>query len=478
MRRSDAEMIEIAVVSDVICPWCYIGQHRLKMALNDGHSDSVALRWQPFQLNPRMPRSGMDRGLYLARKFGGTSRAQDIYMAIANQASNDGLEVDFDAIQRTPNTLDAHRLIFWSERTGYQDEVVTLLFRAYFCEGRDIGTIPVLTAIAGNAGMDPVDVAERLASGVDRERVTGQSHHYQTSGINGVPRVPAGWPDPGARGTAGIILESGDSEACRTPEPRYLRSGIVSAGHDTMNPRNPSRNEFIALIALLFSMVAFATDAMLPALAEISADLALENVNHAQLVITVFVLGTGMGQLVTGPLSDSFGRKTVICLGIVIFLFASLWAFFATSMTELMIARFVQGLGVSAPRTVTHALVRDLYSGRHMARIVSFAMMLFVLIPAVAPLIGQTIMLALGWRYIFAAFQVVAVIAIAWLFFRQPRNPFPRQASAVSTPGNHARGTGSRDQPASRDQRGKPVSRLCVHFCLSPSRPSRSTWSG
>ena len=187
MRRSDAEMIEIAVVSDVICPWCYIGQHRLKMALNDGHSDSVALRWQPFQLNPRMPRSGMDRGLYLARKFGGTSRAQDIYMAIANQASNDGLEVDFDAIQRTPNTLDAHRLIFWSERTGYQDEVVTLLFRAYFCEGRDIGTIPVLTAIAGNAGMDPVDVAERLASGVDRERVTGQSHHYQTSGINGVP---------------------------------------------------------------------------------------------------------------------------------------------------------------------------------------------------------------------------------------------------------------------------------------------------
>lgn len=192
-----------------------------------------------------------------------------------------------------------------------------------------------------------------------------------------------------------------------------------------MNQRNPSRQEFIALVALLFSMVAFATDAMLPSLAEISTDLALENVNHAQLVITVFVLGTGMGQLVTGPLSDSFGRKMVICLGIVIFLFASLWAFFATSMTELMIARFVQGLGVSAPRTVTHALVRDLYSGRQMARIVSFAMMLFVLVPAVAPLIGQTIMLALGWRYIFAAFQIVAVIAIAWLYFRQPETHSP-----------------------------------------------------
>lgn len=180
-------MIEIAVVSDVICPWCYIGQHRLKMALNDGHSDAVALRWQPFQLNPRMPKSGMDRGLYLAQKFGGASGAKDIYSAIASQASKDGLKVDFDAIQRTPNTLDAHRLIFWSERTGCQDEVVTSLFRAYFREGRDIGTIPVLAAIAGNAGMDPVDVTERLTSGVNRERVARQSHRLQTSGLNGVP---------------------------------------------------------------------------------------------------------------------------------------------------------------------------------------------------------------------------------------------------------------------------------------------------
>lgn len=180
-------MIEIDVVSDVICPWCFIGQHRLKMALNDSQSDSVALRWQPFQLNPFMPKSGMDRGLYLSRKFGGASRAKDIYSAIASQASKDGLEVDFDAIQRTPNTLDAHRVIFWSEQTGSQNEVVTSLFRAYFCEGRDIGTLPVLTAIAGDAGMDPVDVAERLTSGVDRERVAGQSHHHQTTGINGVP---------------------------------------------------------------------------------------------------------------------------------------------------------------------------------------------------------------------------------------------------------------------------------------------------
>ncbi len=180
-------MIAIDVVSDVICPWCYIGQYRLKTALKNGQSDSVALRWQPFQLNPLMPKTGMDRGLYLARKFGGVRRAKDIYSAIACQASKDGLKVDFDAIQRTPNTLDAHRLISWSERTGCQDDVVSSLFRAYFCEGQDIGTISVLTAIANNAGMDPADVAERLASGVDRERVTRLSHHHRTSGINGVP---------------------------------------------------------------------------------------------------------------------------------------------------------------------------------------------------------------------------------------------------------------------------------------------------
>ena len=192
-----------------------------------------------------------------------------------------------------------------------------------------------------------------------------------------------------------------------------------------MSRGHPSRIEFIALVALLFSMVAFSTDAMLPSLAEIGADLALDNVNHAQLVITIFVLGTGIGQLVSGPLSDSFGRKSVICCGVLIFLLASLWAFFAQSMLELLVARFVQGLGVSAPRTVTLALVRDLFTGRHMARIVSFAMMLFVLVPAVAPLIGQTIMLQLGWRYIFVAFQVVAVVAMAWLMLRQPETLAP-----------------------------------------------------
>ena len=173
-------------------------------------------------------------------------------------------------------------------------------------------------------------------------------------------------------------------------------------------------------------MVAFAIDSMLPSLPEISADLQLANTNHAQLIIIVFVLGSGLGQLVTGPLSDTFGRKTVISIGICVFFLASLWAFLATSFVSMLLARFVQGIAISAPRTVTQAMVRDTHSGRGMARIMSFAMMLFVLVPAVAPYIGQTIMLEFGWRYIFVAFQIVAVIALTWLIIRQPET-HPRE---------------------------------------------------
>ena len=180
-------MIEIIVVSDVICPWCYIGQHRLMTALSSCHSNSVALLWQPFQLNPDMPKSGMDRKFYLARKFGGARQAKDVYSAIEQQAAADGLHVDFDAIQRTPNTLDAHRLIFWSRLAGCQNEVVTSLFRAYFRDGRDIGTTRVLAEIAGDAGIDPDDTFRRLNSDVDRERVAGMSRRHHTSGIKGVP---------------------------------------------------------------------------------------------------------------------------------------------------------------------------------------------------------------------------------------------------------------------------------------------------
>ncbi len=184
--------------------------------------------------------------------------------------------------------------------------------------------------------------------------------------------------------------------------------------------KQPPYCEFVAMIALLWSMVAFSTDAMLPSFPAIGEELGLVDINHAQLVIIVFVAGSGLGQLVMGPLSDSFGRKPVTYAGIILFALASAWSFFTDSFYGLLLSRFVQGLGVSAPRTVTQALIRDLYTGRDMARVISLAMMLFVLVPAVAPFIGQTIMVSFGWRFIFVSFQIMALIALLWFMIRQP----------------------------------------------------------
>ncbi len=199
--------------------------------------------------------------------------------------------------------------------------------------------------------------------------------------------------------------------------------------------RQPPNAEFITLVAMLLSLVAFATDSMLPAFPAIGADFDLGDINNAQMIIILFIAGTGVGQLIMGPLSDSFGRKPVILAGIMLFALASYWSYATDSYPELLLARFVQGIGVSAPRTVTHAMVRDRFSGRSMARILSLAMMLFVLVPAIAPLIGQTIMLAFGWRYIFVSFQLLAVGILIWLLLRQPethppdrRTPFRMKA--------------------------------------------------
>ena len=177
--------------------------------------------------------------------------------------------------------------------------------------------------------------------------------------------------------------------------------------------------EFVGLIALLFALIALATDMMLPALGMMAADLNLASENSAQLIITVFLFGTGIGQLISGPMSDAYGRKTVLGIGILLFIFASIWAMMTSSFTMLLIARFVQGLGISAPRAAGNAMVRDLYSGRQMARVISLAMMIFVLAPAVAPLMGQAIMVQFGWRAIFTVFMVFGLIAFLWMSVRQ-----------------------------------------------------------
>ena len=170
--------------------------------------------------------------------------------------------------------------------------------------------------------------------------------------------------------------------------------------------------EFIVLVSIMFGMIAFGTDTMLPAFPKIADDLELLNVNQAQLIISSFILGTGIGQLISGPISDTFGRKPIITIGLVIFIISCVVAYYAKSLEMMLFARFVQGLGVSAPRTVTMALIRDLYSGRKMAQVMSLAMAIFVLVPALAPSLGQVLFIKFGWRSIYIAFIIFALLGL------------------------------------------------------------------
>ena len=188
----------------------------------------------------------------------------------------------------------------------------------------------------------------------------------------------------------------------------------------TTDPRRLSQPEFIALIAMLFATIAFSIDAMLPALPQIAAELTPADPNRAQLILTSFVLGMGLGTFLAGPISDALGRKPVIVLGAGLYMVGALLAWAAPTLETVLAARLLQGLGAAGPRVVSLAMVRDLYSGRHMARIMSFAMMIFTLVPALAPLAGQGIIALTGWRGIFLAFLVFAVVATSWLSLRQP----------------------------------------------------------
>ncbi len=177
---------------------------------------------------------------------------------------------------------------------------------------------------------------------------------------------------------------------------------------------------FIVLVALLTSLLAFGTDAMLPALPEIGAALGLGDSNRAQLIVSSFMLGTGLGQLFFGPFSDYLGRKPAILLGLGIFIAGSLVSLTAQSFEVMLAGRMLQGLGVAGPRTPSIAMVRDLYKGREMARIMSFVMAVFILVPALAPLMGQVVMLTWGWRSIFVTFILFAMLAFLWMALGQP----------------------------------------------------------
>ncbi len=195
---------------------------------------------------------------------------------------------------------------------------------------------------------------------------------------------------------------------------------------------DPKRGEFVALAALLISLVALAIDAMLPALADIGADLGVERGNEHQLVISALFLGLAVGQLVYGPVSDSIGRKPAIHIGLALFLAGCVMSIASSTYAAMLAGRVLQGLGVAGPRIVTVALVRDRYEGRAMARIMSLIMMTFIIVPAVAPAIGQGILMAAHWRMIFVFFLALGVIAMVWFGLRQEETLRPEARRPLS----------------------------------------------
>lgn len=180
--------MQIDVISDTICPWCYIGKRRLERAIAMRPQISFDVRWRPFQLEPEMPIEGVDRKAYIDAKFGGaTERLKHIHGELLQAGQVEGIAFALDKIQRTPNTINSHRLIRWSHSMGVQDQVVEGLFRAYFLEGRDIGSMKVLAEIGDAAGMDSELVEELLNSDADRELVEREDSLARKIGIEGVP---------------------------------------------------------------------------------------------------------------------------------------------------------------------------------------------------------------------------------------------------------------------------------------------------
>ena len=179
--------VKLDIMSDPICPWCYIGKTHLDRALADHPDHPFAIEWHPFQLNPDMPAGGMDRRAYLEGKFGGKEAAVRAYAPVVEHAEKAGLTINFEAMTRTPNTLDAHRLIHWAGIEGRQTAAVAALFRAYFVDARDIGDAEVLADIADSIEMDAAVVTRLLASDADAQAIRDRDAHSRRMGISSVP---------------------------------------------------------------------------------------------------------------------------------------------------------------------------------------------------------------------------------------------------------------------------------------------------
>lgn len=180
-------MIRLDIFSDPVCPWCLIGKANLDRALEQHPDHPFAIAWHPFQLNPDMAPEGVDKRAYLAARFGGADRLDQIHQRLRDTAKSAGVDLDPDKPPRLPNTLNAHRLIHWAGLEGRQTAMVSALFRAYWREGRDIGDVAVLAAVAGEAGLDAKAIARLLATDADADDLRARDQDARAKGVTAVP---------------------------------------------------------------------------------------------------------------------------------------------------------------------------------------------------------------------------------------------------------------------------------------------------
>lgn len=200
--------MQLDVVSDTVCPWCYIGKRRLDEALEQRGSAGITLRWRPFQLDASIPAGGVDRKAYMQKKFGADpDRAKAAGSAIRDYGDQLGIKFNFDKIKLAPNTLDSHRLIRWAGTAGCQSEMVEILFRRFFVDAEDIGSQAVLLDAAREAGMDSDIVEDLLVRGADRELVEREEMLAREMGIQGVPSfvINEQWVMVGAQETPALV---------------------------------------------------------------------------------------------------------------------------------------------------------------------------------------------------------------------------------------------------------------------------------
>ncbi len=179
--------ITLDVISDVVCPWCYLGKRRLARAIDLIPEVDLVVRWRPFRLDPTIPPEGIERSEYLIAKFGSVEAVDDGHRHLEERGREEGINYNFERITRSPNTVDAHRLIHWSAAEGIQNDMVERLFAAYFSEGLDIGDQAVLASLAAEVGFDLDTVADRLASDEDRDMIVGEIENAYRIGVTGVP---------------------------------------------------------------------------------------------------------------------------------------------------------------------------------------------------------------------------------------------------------------------------------------------------